>query len=347
MAKYRAVIVGAGRMAGTIDDEMGDYRHFVLPYSHAAGYARVPEVELAAFADLDRAKCASLQARYGVKGGYTDWREMIEREKPDIVSICTPGTSHAEIAVFAANHGAKAIYCEKALACSPAEADAMVEAVERNGAKLNMGTLRRWNSGTARAMQVIASGEIGTVRAVTSYSVGSLLHSASHFIDLLLLFAGDQAPDWVQGTVLSPEFDTKAERWDKDVDATGIIHFPNGVWGYLLSTPRWAQFEVVCSGGSLRTRNDCQDWTLEVNRKRGKTTERVDRRFPRYRKESSTVRLIRDLVHALDTHGPTQQGARAAAQSVEIAFGIIESHRRGGARVTLPLENRKLWMHSH
>jgi len=82
MSRYRAVIVGAGRMAGTIDDECLDYAACTLPYSHAAGYAAVPEVELAAFADLDLGKVRSLQQRYGVPGGYQDYREMIVRERP-------------------------------------------------------------------------------------------------------------------------------------------------------------------------------------------------------------------------------------------------------------------------
>ena len=347
MAKYRAVIVGAGRMAGTIDDEMGDYRNFEYPYSHAAGYAEFPEIELVAFADTDEAKCKALQERYGVPRGDTDYREMIATEKPDIVSIATPGTTHSEIAVFAATHGVRALYCEKAMACSPAEADAMVEAVEGNGVKFNMGTLRRWNSGTNKVREIIASGEIGAVRSISSYSVGSLLHSASHFIDLLLFLADDAPVDWVQGTVLSDEFDGTTDRWEKDLNATGIVRFSNDVWGYLMNTPRFAQFEVVCEKGSLRTQNDCRDWKMEVTRKHGRVTEYVNRRFPKYIRESSTVRLIRDLVHALDTGGSTQQGVRAAAQSVEIAFGIIESHRRGGARVSLPLENRNMWMSSH
>lgn len=50
MGKYKAVIVGAGRMAGTIDDEVIDYQPCSNPYSHAAGYAAVPEVDLLAFA---------------------------------------------------------------------------------------------------------------------------------------------------------------------------------------------------------------------------------------------------------------------------------------------------------
>jgi predicted dehydrogenase len=119
MAKYKAVIVGAGRMAGTIDDEVVDYDACMIPYSHAAGYAEFPEIELAAFADLDMAKVESLQvgsrrsARYGVPRGYQDYREMIERERPDIVSITTPATHHCEAVLFAAAHGARAIYADR------------------------------------------------------------------------------------------------------------------------------------------------------------------------------------------------------------------------------------------
>jgi len=59
------------------------------------------------------------------------------------------------------------------------------------------------------------------------------------------------------------------------------------------------------------------------------------------------VRLIRDLLQALATDGETRQGIRRAVNTAEIAFGIVESHRQGGARVPLPLTRRDFWMHSH
>ena len=347
MQTRKAVIIGAGRMAGTIDDELVGRPYFVLPYSHAAAYAEIPEIELTAFADIEAGKYKALQKRYGVPGAYADYREMIDKEAPDIVSITTPGTSHAEIAIYAATHGVKAIYCEKAMACSPAEADAMVEAIEANNVKFNMGTLRRWSSGTAAVRDLIARGEIGEVKTFLSYGVGSLLHSASHFIDLLLAFCGDVMPEWVQGSVLNADFDPTLERWEKDVDGVGIIQFPNGRRGHLLSTPRWAQFEVIGERGALRTRNDCQDWKLETAHKDGNYTERRDKPLPDFEKQSSTVRLIKDLLHALETDGHTLQGPRVAALSVEIALAVVASHRQGGARVRLPLKNRRLWMATH
>ncbi len=313
MASLKAVIVGAGRMGGTIDDEMHVYPHFVGPYSHAAGYAAVPEVDLVAFADTDEAKVKRLQERYQVPRGYTDYREMIDTERPDIVSVTTPGTSHAAIVIFAAEHGARGIYCEKALACSLAEADAMVAAVEGHNVKFNMGTLRRWNAGTCAARAIVDSGEIGTVETVITYSVGSLLHSASHFVDLILTFASDSPVEWVQGTILNPEFDPAADRSETDLNGVGIVRFASGAWGYLMSTSHWAEFEVICTGGDLRTFRDCGAWELRKLAIVGKEREYQQQPFPPYTRESSTVRLIRDLAEAVRTDGTTRQGIRRVA----------------------------------
>ena len=60
---------------------------------------------------------------------YTDYREMLEKEQPDIVSVATQPEHRAEIVIYAAEHGVKAIYAEKAMAASMDEAAAMVAAV--------------------------------------------------------------------------------------------------------------------------------------------------------------------------------------------------------------------------
>jgi predicted dehydrogenase len=349
MARHKAVIVGAGRMAGTIDDECLDYAACMLPYSHAAGYAAVPEVELVAFADSDLAKVQALQQRYGVPRGYQDYREMIERERPDIVSIATPAPHHCEAVLFAAEHGARALYCEKPLCCSLAEADRMVAAVESRGIKFNTGTLRRWAPGMETVWQMIERDDLGQLQAVITYSVGGMLHSASHFFDLMLYLAGDPGLDWVQGTVLDPDFDPRAARWDRDLSGIGQIRFGNGVMAHLLNTSMWCEFAAVGSEGMVAIMNNGVEFAF---RRRqgicgGRYHEYQAAPFPSFERGSSTVRLIRDLLHALDTDGETRQGVRRAVNTAEIAFGLIESHRQGGARLKLPLARRDFWMHAH
>jgi len=350
MAKFKAVIVGAGRMGGTIDDEVVNYPAIICPYSHAAAYTAIPEVELVAFADLEEEKARGLQERYGVARAYSDYREMIEREQPDLVSITTPCTAHAEVTVFAAEHGVRGIYCEKGMACSLAEADAMVEAVERNNVKFNMGTRRRWHPGVNKARELVEAGEIGEMHTVITYSVGSLLHSASHYFDLLVVMAGDPGVEWVQGTITNPDFDPEAATWDTDLTGgNAVIRFDNGVFGYGLSTPLTAEVEVIGTEGAIRAHNNCLRWYLRKSETLPGPRSRKEhniRQFPHYHEVSPTVSIIRDLMQAIETDGETKGGVHTARLSTEIAFAVIESHRGGGARVSLPVENREFWMSS-
>ena len=140
--QYRAALVGCSRMGAFIDNEVVGTPHHVPPYSHAAGYEACDRTDLVAGTDLRPDVLEVFGQRYGVGKDhlYTDYKELIAKEQPDILSVATQPEQRAEIAIYAAEHGVKALYCEKALCASLPEADAMVEAVERNGVALNMGT---------------------------------------------------------------------------------------------------------------------------------------------------------------------------------------------------------------
>ena len=113
--KYRVAIVGLGRMGSTIDDE---FPPGSPAYSIAGACRASQRLEVIAGADIDPAKRAAFQARWGVTALYADYLEMMRQEKPDLVAICTKGVLHAEMAVAVAEAGAPMIFCEKAIACS-------------------------------------------------------------------------------------------------------------------------------------------------------------------------------------------------------------------------------------
>ncbi len=119
MKKYRVAIVGLGRMASTIDDEVRDYPAISLPYSVAASCQEIEKIELVAGADILPEKREAFGKKWGVKALYDDYLKMIAQEEPDMVAICTRGELHAEMAVKTAEAGVPMIYLEKAMACSP------------------------------------------------------------------------------------------------------------------------------------------------------------------------------------------------------------------------------------
>ncbi|MEU5990963.1 Gfo/Idh/MocA family oxidoreductase [Spirillospora sp. NPDC047418] len=98
----------------------------------------------------------------------TDWKELLRRDDVQLVDICTPGDSHAEIAVAALDAG-KHVLCEKPLANSVAEAEAMAAAADRareRGIRSMVGFNYRRVPAVTLARKLVDEGRIGTVRHV-------------------------------------------------------------------------------------------------------------------------------------------------------------------------------------
>ncbi|MBK3590170.1 Gfo/Idh/MocA family oxidoreductase, partial [Streptomyces sp. MBT57] len=123
---------------------------------------------LAAICGRDRAAVDAAAARHGWAAAETDWRALIARDDVQLIDICTPGDSHAEIAIAALEAG-KHVLCEKPLANTVAEAEAMVraaEAAEARGQVAMVGFNYRKVPAITFARQLIADGRLGTLRHV-------------------------------------------------------------------------------------------------------------------------------------------------------------------------------------
>ncbi|WP_107656857.1 Gfo/Idh/MocA family protein [Nocardia suismassiliense] len=116
--------------------------------------------------DADRASVAA--ARLGWAGAVGDWKQLLDRDDVDLIDICTPGDSHAEIAIAALQAG-KHVLCEKPMANTVAEAESMAAAAEQaatHGVRSMVGFSYRRVPALALARNLVAQGRIGTVRHV-------------------------------------------------------------------------------------------------------------------------------------------------------------------------------------
>src|SRR3954453_2830651 len=124
--------------------------------------------QLTVLAGRDPAAVSAAADRLGWAGTETDWRRVVERDDVDLVDICTPGDTHAEIAIAALGAG-KHVLCEKPLANSLAEAEAMAAAAGRaaaGGVRAMVGFTYRRVPAIPLARQLVAEGRIGQVRHV-------------------------------------------------------------------------------------------------------------------------------------------------------------------------------------
>ncbi|CAM5249237.1 Putative dehydrogenase (Fragment) OS=Streptomyces griseomycini OX=66895 GN=FHS37_007886 PE=4 SV=1 [Streptomyces griseomycini] len=143
--------------------------------AHSQGWRTVGRVfdlprrpVLAAIAGRDPHAVRAAADRHGWAAAETDWRALVERDDVDLVDICTPGDSHAEIAIAALEAG-KHVLCEKPLANSVAEAEAMVRAAEAaraRGQVAMVGFNYRRVPALTYARRLIADGRLGALRHV-------------------------------------------------------------------------------------------------------------------------------------------------------------------------------------
>jgi predicted dehydrogenase len=321
VGRYRVAVIGLGRIASTIDDEVAGYSAVMLPYAHMACYQEVPEVEVVAAADPYPEQRAAFRQRWGVDRLYADYHELLEKEKPDIVSVATSAKPRPGIVVDCARAGVRAIYAEKPIALSLAEADAMVAACREQRVVLAIGCTRCWDAYWNKARELIDGGEIGQILQVTAYGMAGLSHNGSHLLTLVRYLAGGQVR-WVFGEM---ESDEKAAS-DDDLMGNGYLAFDNGVRAFIRTCPvggaNW-EVEVIGESGRLRSlANGAEfEWWQVTG---GRRTEVLRRIFPRpQRIQSPGVRAIQDLITCLETGKEPNCSGDDARAALEVAIASI------------------------
>ena len=167
------VTTGAGAAAGKPPLGVGMVGYSFMGAAHSQGWRTVGRVfdlprrpVLAAVCGRDGAAVRAAADRHGWAAAETDWRALIARDDVDIVDICTPGDSHAEIALAALAAG-KHVLCEKPLANTVEEAEAMAFAAaeaEQRGQLAMVGFNYRRVPATVLARRMVEEGRVGTLR---------------------------------------------------------------------------------------------------------------------------------------------------------------------------------------
>ncbi|WP_336031310.1 Gfo/Idh/MocA family protein [Geodermatophilus sp. FMUSA9-8] len=124
--------------------------------------------DLRVLAGRDAGRVAEAAGKLGWSRTETDWRRVVEREDVGLVDVCTPGDTHAEIAIAALEAG-KHVLCEKPLANTVAEAEAMAEAAQRaaaRGVRSMVGFTYRRVPAIGLARRLVAEGRLGRIRHV-------------------------------------------------------------------------------------------------------------------------------------------------------------------------------------
>ncbi|MAG36091.1 MAG: hypothetical protein CL878_07600 [Dehalococcoidia bacterium] len=350
--QYRAALIGLGRIADTIDDEVVG-SGWLVPFSHMGSYMDVPEVQVVGGSDLYAEQRESFGERWSMDAAhlYESYETMLERERPDIVSVCTSAAPRAKVVLDIARMvregrtSVKCLWVEKPIANSLADADAMVEACREAGILLMMNAMRASDVYYRRARALIDEGALGRMLQVTTHAGGNVSHMGTHVLGAMCVLAGgSERVSWLVGEV---ESDEKAAS-DEDFAGNVYMAFENGVHGFcrmLESGPANWMIDAIGETGRIHVRNvndgyEWELWRMGHAIEGGRPTP-VRHVFPRpQRIWSAGVGQVKDAIACIETGKTPNCSGEMALHLLEIAIGIRESHRRGNARVDLPLTDR-------
>jgi UDP-N-acetyl-2-amino-2-deoxyglucuronate dehydrogenase len=337
----KAALIGCGRIAD---------RHARVMHS-------LEDVRLAAVADLNERKARAFGERFGAVP-YTDFRRMIEREKPDLVHVLTQSGRHAAITLAALDNVSNVIV-EKPMALTLADADAMIEKSERLGRRLFIVKQNRYNLPVRKLREEIDAERFGRLvlgairvrwcrrqdyydqdpyRGTWAEDGGVLTNQASHHIDLLR---------WIFGPPLEVSAMTARQLVRIEAEDTGVsvVRFRNGALGTIEATTATRPTDLEASISVLGEHGTVEIGGFALNEMRvwkfdDENADAADV-LATYRTNPPDVygfghhEFLREAVEAIRADRPPAIDGREGRKSLELIVAIYES-AESGQRVTLP-----------
>ncbi len=183
----RVGVVGVGRVAALLEEDLLREK----PASHLGALKSLSELfEVKALCDLNLGRVTAVAEKWKVENWYLSVEAMLERESLDVISVCTPPESHADIVMRVAKHENRPslIFCEKPIASDLHLADAMVTVCRKYGVKLMVNHTRRWCPAYRHVKALLEGGEIGRLLAFNGVFSGDVVNDGVHMADLINWF---------------------------------------------------------------------------------------------------------------------------------------------------------------
>ncbi|MEM1506964.1 MAG: Gfo/Idh/MocA family oxidoreductase [Candidatus Bathyarchaeia archaeon] len=316
-----------------------------IAITHAERLKTLEEVRMVAFADITEERAKAMADKYGGRW-YSDWHEMLNKEKLGIVYICLPPFAHTDEVIVAAEKGIH-VFIEKPIALDMKTAKEMVRSIEKNDVKSQVGYNCRFGYAIEEAKRLVSSGEAGEVGLALgmywchfirkdwwidkSKSGGQLVEQSTHLFDAFRYICGDV--EVVYGLMNRKFWTDVPEMTIEDVSSTAF-KFKSGALGAITATTWganaqwWFKWWIATRNYTLESR-DINTLTLYSTKPPTKVTT-VSEERDTYLLEAKD--LIRAVLEDRETRTPIGEGAK----TLEFTLAALKSAETGKP-VTLPL----------
>lgn len=295
---------------------------------HALQYDSSSRARLVAVSDVRAGSLASILDDWRFVRGYKRLEDMLRREQLDVVSVCTWPDSHAEIVSVLAKSGVKGILCEKPMALSVSEIDAMLVVAAQYGCKLAGGHQYRFHPVFMRAADIIARGELGAIRGGKGNIASSLANNGPHLVDTIRFLMRDTP---IASVMCACERGRDAQDRGMAVEtgSAGTLVFEDGHEFHIETGDRSPGFFSITVEGS-RGVLEASPTSLTLN---GTAVRTAAARECRGRQFGEFLQWVKG------TRPDYSADATSSAETAKVVLALYEAARLG-AVVRLPLTNR-------
>lgn len=312
---------------------------------HCQAVQSVSGSSISAVCDLRPSAVEKAVSAYPGCEGYTDWTELIQRDRPDLLVIATNGPSHFEIARTAMEMGVKRLLIEKPLATSLRDAKDLIGLAEQKGVRVAVNHSRRWTPAYIRLRDVLRGGLIGEPKHFSfSLGGGQLACLASHIFDLVRFLTGLNA---VRALGYLDQTGTPNPRGAQFLDpgGYGLAWFDQGMRLLFENSEdigNRLHFCIIGTKGRIYVDEGAGDWQVWARNPRDKELPMT--RHPaleRHEFTPGTVDMIACAAAAqaeLLGDGTITCSAADGLASLELVVAMHVSHARGNLPVEVPLD---------
>lgn len=302
--------------------------------SHAAAYDTCPDTELVAVCDTDQARLERCAGRWGVAGRYRRIEDLLGDARPEVVSVCTPDSTHADLLhTTLGAPGVAGVLAEKPLALEASASLELARLAEERSVVLSVNYIRRFSPAYADLRDSLARGELGEICSVSGRYTGGLFHNGTHWIDLARFLVGEV------DTVWGWETGTASTSGEPALDA--YLRFQNGAAGLLSGSGGDAfsvfEMDLLCRGGRVRLTESGEK--IELSRpvpspRWSGFNELKPEPARQAGLATATLGAVDDLVRCIRDGGVPRCSGLDGAAAVQVAAAIAAAARTGRA-VTL------------
>ena len=292
---------------------------------------------------------------------FTDYKEMLENEKPELVAIATESGKHAQIALDCLDAGCNVII-EKPIALSLEDADKIIEKAKEKDLVVCANHQNRFNKSIQKIRQAVESGEFGKMlygtahirwnrgqdyytqapwRGTWAQDGGALMNQCIHNIDLLRWMMGDEIDE-----VCAYTDNLNHDYIEAEDLGMAIVKFKNGSYGIIEGTtniyPKNLEETLYLFGkkGTVKTGgksvNIIEEWIFADSKEDAEEVKKNNSEMPKNVYGFGHTPLYKDVINAIETHTKPLIDAEAGRRALELVLAIYKSAAEGKP-VKLPL----------